>query len=114
MLYSTLQIKLTVQQFFHYEYGVGLSIVHYTRGVQCVCIIYEFELDAKCVQCPKDSLKSTYFATVDDVLLRVYYLYKNSVKKCRELEEVVQSLRHCFMGSESGTVSATQFVSAGY
>lgn len=28
----------------------------------------------------KDALKSTYFSTIDDVLMRLYYLYENSAK----------------------------------
>ena len=35
------------------------------------CLAHRLELSIK------DSLKSTYFATVDDVLLCIYYLYKN-------------------------------------
>ena len=37
----------------------------------------------------KRFLKNTYFSTIDEVLLR-YYLYQNSGKKCRELDDVVQ------------------------
>jgi hypothetical protein len=32
---------------------------------------------------------------IDEMLMRVYYLYEKSSKKYRELEEVVQSLRQC-------------------
>ena len=39
----------------------------------------------------KDALKSTYFSDVDDFLLRVYYLYSKSPKKCKELEDVVSA-----------------------
>jgi len=42
------------------------------------CLAHHLELSKK------DALKSTYFSTIDEVLLRVYYLYKNSPKKCRE------------------------------
>lgn len=49
----------------------------------------------------KDALKSTYFSTIDDVLMRLYYLYENSAKKCRELDDV-QNLKFCFTESESG------------
>ena len=59
------------------------------------CLAHRLELSIK------DALKSTYFSTIDEVLLRVYYLYKNSTKKCRELEEVIQSLKSCFIESES-------------
>ena len=30
----------------------------------------------------KDALKSTYFATVNELLLQVYFLYEKSPKKC--------------------------------
>ena len=33
----------------------------------------------------KDSFSSNLFRDVDDMLLRVYYLYEKSPKKCREL-----------------------------
>lgn len=55
----------------------------------------------------KDALKSTYFSTIDDVLMRLYYLYENSAKKCRELDDVVDSLRLCFAESVSG-IQTTQ------
>ena len=45
-------------------------------------------------------MKSTYFSTVDEVLLRVYYRYKNSPNKYHELDEVIQSLKNCFIESE--------------
>ena len=37
----------------------------------------------------KDALSKTYFTTVDELLLRIYYIYENSPKKCHELNEVV-------------------------
>ena len=37
-----------------------------------------------------DSLKNTYFATIDEMLLRLYYIYEKSPKKCRELEDIVR------------------------
>ena len=43
----------------------------------------------------KDALKSTLFDDVDDMLMRAYYIYKRSPKKCRELEEIVHSLKQC-------------------
>ena len=41
----------------------------------------------------KDALKNTYFSTIDDLLLRLYFLYENSPKKCRELEDIVAELK---------------------
>ena len=45
----------------------------------------------------KDALKKTYFSTI---LLRVYYIYHKSLKKCRELEEVVCELKACLDSSD--------------
>lgn len=43
----------------------------------------------------KDALKATLFTAIDEMLLRVYYLYKYSPKKCHELDEVIGALRLC-------------------
>ena len=32
----------------------------------------------------KDALKRTYFSDVDEFLLRVYYVYSKSTKKCQQ------------------------------
>ena len=37
---------------------------------------------------------------IDNLLLKMYYLYKNSPKKYRELEDVVGSLKASFDGRE--------------
>ncbi len=50
------------------------------------CLAHRLELSLQ------DALKNTFFNTIDDLLLRLYYLYQNSPKKCRELEDVVVSL----------------------
>ena len=65
------------------------------------CLAHRLELSIK------DALKSTYFSTIDDVLMRLYYLYENSAKKCRELDDVVQYLKLCFTEPES-RLSATR------
>ena len=61
--------------------------------VPCVvvfwCLAHRLELALK------DALNGTLFAAIDEMLLRVYYLYKNSPKKCHELEEVIANLREC-------------------
>ena len=52
----------------------------------------------------KDALTSTnLYATIDDMLMRVYYLYEKSPKKCHELDEVVASLRQCLEEDEMST-----------
>ena len=43
----------------------------------------------------KDALSSTLFSSIDNMLMRLYYLYEKSPKKCRELEDVVAELRVC-------------------
>ena len=48
------------------------------------CLAHRLELSLS------DSLKNTYFATIDEMLLRLYYIYKKSPKKCRELEDIVR------------------------
>ena len=53
------------------------------------CLAHRLELAVK------DALKSTLFDDVDDILLRAYYIYKWSPKKCRKLEEIVATLKEC-------------------
>lgn len=56
---------------------------------------------------------------MDELLLRLYYLYEKSSKKCRELEEVAASLRHSVQphdlpvsgGSRPLRACGTRFVS---
>ena len=50
------------------------------------CLAHRLELALK------DSLKTTY---LDEMLLRLYYLYEKSSKKCAQLDEAVQELRLC-------------------
>ena len=50
----------------------------------------------------KDALKGTVFDLVDDMLIRLYYIYEKSPKKCRELEEVVTDLRECVEFDDAG------------
>ena len=41
-------------------------------------------------------LKSTAFDAVDDLLLKLYFVYEKSAKKCRELEDIVSDQKECF------------------
>ena len=50
----------------------------------------------------KDALVGTAFDAVDDMLLKLYYLYEKSPKKCRELTEVVSDLKECINVDEAG------------
>ena len=51
----------------------------------------------------KDALKNTFFAQVDDMLLRIYYLYENSPQKCAELDGVISELKYCLEPSDLPT-----------
>ena len=44
----------------------------------------------------KDSFTSPLFNEVNEMLLRLYYLYKKSPKKSRELESIAEDLREFF------------------
>lgn len=58
------------------------------------CLSHRLELSLK------DALKSTFFDTIDDLLLRMYYIYEKSPKKCRALDDIVFELKSCFEQSE--------------
>ena len=58
------------------------------------CFAHRLELTLK------DALNHTYFSHIDEFLMRVYYLYSKSPKKCQELEDVVSELKECFDSSE--------------
>ena len=51
------------------------------------CMAHRLELSTK------DALKGTYFDFVDDMLIKLFYVYERSPKKCRELSEVVADLK---------------------
>lgn len=61
------------------------------------CLSHRLELSLK------DALHGTLFSTIDDILLRMYYLYTKAPKKCRELEIVVMELGACLDMSEFPT-----------
>ena len=58
------------------------------------CLAHRLELSLK------DAVKDTLFVSIDEMLLRVYYLYEKSPKKCRELETVIEELQACFTVEE--------------
>ena len=60
------------------------------------CMAHRLELAVK------DALKSTAFDSIDDLLLRLYYLYEKSPKKCRELEDIVTDLKECLSFDDAG------------
>ena len=47
------------------------------------CLAHRLELGIK------DALKGTYFDEIDEMLLRLYYIYNRSPKKCSELNDIV-------------------------
>ena len=51
------------------------------------CLAHRLELAIK------DALTGTFFDSLDEMLLRLYYLYQKSPKKCRELERVITDLK---------------------
>ena len=50
----------------------------------------------------KDALKGSSFDAIDEMLMRLYYLYEKSPKKLRELEEIISDLRQCSEFDEGG------------
>ncbi|KAI4830086.1 hypothetical protein KUCAC02_001739 [Chaenocephalus aceratus] len=50
------------------------------------CIAHRLEL------CLKDAFKETYFTQIDDLLTRLYSLYRRSAKKWRELKDLGEAL----------------------
>lgn len=63
------------------------------------CLAHRLELALK------DALSKTYFSVVDEFLLRLYYLYHKSPKKCKELEDMVSTLKECLSDCEFPAVS---------
>ena len=50
----------------------------------------------------KDALKGTSFNEIDDMLLKLYYLYEKSPKKCRQLIELISDLKDCLTFDDAG------------
>ena len=50
----------------------------------------------------KDALKHTAFDFIDNILIRLYYIYDKSPKKCCELEEVISDLQKCVVFDDAG------------
>ena len=56
--------------------------------------------------------KVHFFAAIDELLLQVYFMYKKSPKKCRELESVAEELKACLEPTEMPTRGGSQPVRA--
>ena len=63
------------------------------------CIAHMLELAVK------DALKKTSFDLVDEMLFRLYLLYENFPKRCRQLEDIVVELKECLSIEDGGTRS---------
>ena len=72
------------------------------------CITYQLELALK------DSLKGTDFDDIDDLILKMYYLYKGSPKKLCQLKELVEIYSDSFEFLDGGVkpkkASGTQWI----
>jgi len=51
------------------------------------CLTYRSELTIK------NALQGSYFQSIDNMLLKLYYLYEKSAKKCCELSEIINDLK---------------------
>ena len=60
------------------------------------CLVHQLELAFI------DALKGTCFELIDEMLLRLYYLYEKSPKKCRELEDIISDLKECLCFEDAG------------
>ena len=60
------------------------------------CLAHRLELAIK------DALKGTPFDFMDEMLLRLYYIYEKSPKKCRALEEIITELQGCLQFDDGG------------
>ena len=73
------------------------------------CLAHRLELAIK------DALTGTVFDTVDDMLLRLYYLYNKSSKKFREIQDIISDLQQCLSFDDNGVkpirASGTRWVS---
>ena len=62
------------------------------------CYVHRLELSLR------DGLSSQLFRSIEEILLRLYYLYEKSAKKVRQLKEVVEDLKEVYNFSEGGCI----------
>ena len=60
------------------------------------CLAHRLELAVK------DALNDTRFSLIDEMLLKLYYLYEKSPKKCRELEDIISDLQQYMAFDDCG------------
>jgi hypothetical protein len=65
-------------------------------------VYWSWCLDHRVELAVKDALKGTSFDLIDEMLLRLYYIYEKSPKKCRELEEIVNDLQQYIQFDDAG------------
>ena len=56
--------------------------------------------------------ENTLFSSIDEMLLRVYFLYENSPKKCRKLEGIIEELAQCLAPTDMPMRGGTRSVRA--
>ena len=61
---------------------------------------YAHRLELAC----KDAFSSRLFHDIDDMLLRLYYLYEKSPRKCHELSDLIDDLKKVFELPEGGNL----------
>ena len=61
---------------------------------------YSHRLELAC----KDALTSPLFKDIVEMLLRLYYIYSKSPKKCRELTDITDELKEVFQFPNGGNV----------
>ncbi|KAL5497336.1 hypothetical protein EMCRGX_G013797 [Ephydatia muelleri] len=65
------------------------------------CLAHRLELAIK------DALKGSSFDDVDEMLLRLYYLYQKNPKKCHQLEEIIVQVRGCILDDSTACKDTT-------
>ena len=60
----------------------------------------------------KDSLKDTFFFTIKERMLHLYYIYRKAPIKCRELEDPIAELSECLDTSEFPTSGGSRPIHA--
>ena len=59
---------------------------------------YPHRLELAC----KDALCSDLFTVIDEMLLRLYYIYEKSPQKCRELTDIADDLKEVYNFGKGG------------
>ena len=60
------------------------------------CLAHRLELAIK------NALSGTWFDSIDDMLLKLYYLYEKSPKKSRELMDIINDLKEFLSFDDNG------------